>query len=556
MKKWKRVIAVLCALVCVLGMSVSVFAVTYSCVPMPDMKGLLSCIDAEAGVYSVDLSQVLKNTGYVASLNDKWTLLQKDLEDGKDFYTVRYFSFKDHPLGLVICFIPKTANISLSGSNVVLNTGQEFLYTFAFNAFSSGFFHHGSGYKGNYDAISPSGEFIYFYSDDSKAFFENIGFDLDVKFWDDLNELRFAIDDENVVPPVSRVHTLTVNYQYENGTQAAQPVTRSLTAGSSYEIASPIIEGYTADRPIVSGTMPEEDLTVTVTYTAVPPPEPQTYNLTVNYRYENGSQAAQSLTRSLTAGSSYEITSPTIEGYTADRPIVSGTMPEEDLTVTVTYTAVPPPEPQTYNLTINYRYENGSQAVQPVTRSLTAGSSYEITSPAIEGYTADKPVVSGTMPAEDLTVTVTYTAVPPPEPQTYTLTVNYRYENGSQAAQPITRSLTAGSSYEITSPTIKNYTADRVVVSGIMPERDLTVHVLYRKDSSGSSSSSGKFPDVAAGVEWKDPLTWFDIAEGVEWKDPLTWFDIAEGVEWKDPLTWFDIAEGVDWIDPFNYDWG
>ena len=140
MKKWKRVIAVLCALVCVLGMSVSVFAVTYSCVPMPDMKGLLSCIDAEAGVYSVDLSQVLKNTGYVASLNDKWTLLQKDLEDGKDFYTVRYFSFKDHPLGLVICFIPKTANISLSGSNVVLNTGQEFLYTFAFNAFHLDFF--------------------------------------------------------------------------------------------------------------------------------------------------------------------------------------------------------------------------------------------------------------------------------------------------------------------------------------------------------------------------------------------------------------------------------
>ncbi len=214
------------------------------------------------------------------------------------------------------------------------------------------------------------------------------------------------------------------------------------------------------------------------------------------------------------------------------------------------------PIPREYLFTINYRYENGSQVAQPVTRSLTAGSSYEITSPIIEGYTADKPVVSGTMPAEDLTVTVTYTAVPPPEPQTYTLTVNYRYENGSQAAQPVTRSLTAGSSYEITSPTIKNYTADRVVVSGIMPERDLTVHVLYRKDSSGSSSSSGKFPDVAAGVEWKDPLTWFDIAEGVEWKDPLTWFDIADGVEWKDPLTWFDIAEGVEWIDPFNYDWG
>ncbi|WP_158605062.1 MucBP domain-containing protein [Anaerotruncus sp. 1XD42-93] len=346
---------------------------------------------------------------------------------------------------------------------------------------------------------------------------------------------------------------MKIVYQYEDGTQAAQPVMRSLIAGDSYEITSPIIEGYTADKPVVSGTMPEEDLTVTVTYTADPPSEPQTYTLTVNYRYENGSQVAQPVTRSLTAGSSYEITSPIIEGYTADKPVVSGTMPAEDLTVTVTYTANPPPEPQTYTLTVNYRYENGSQAAQPVTRSLTAGSSYEITSPAIEGYTADKPVVSGTMPAEDLTVTVTYTAVPPPEPQTYTLTVNYRYENGSQAAQPITRSLTAGSSYEITSPTIKNYTADRVVVSGIMPERDLTVHVLYRKDSSGSSKPSGWF-DAAPDVEWKDPFEWFDAAPSVEWKDPFAWFDAAPNVEWKDPFIWFDAAPDVEWWSPFP--WG
>ena len=126
--------------------------------------------------------------------------------------------------------------------------------------------------------------------------------------------------------PIPREYLFTINYQYENGLQAAQPITRSLTAGSSYEITSPIIEGHTADRPIVSGTMPEEDLTLTVTYTAAPPPSPQTYTLTVNYRYENGSQAAQPVTRSLTAGSSYEITSPEIEGYTADKPVVSGTM--------------------------------------------------------------------------------------------------------------------------------------------------------------------------------------------------------------------------------------
>ena len=150
-------------------------------------------------------------------------------------------------------------------------------------------------------------------------------------------------------------------------------------------------------------------------------------------------------------------------------------------------------------------------------------------------------------------VTIIDDVVSPPEIPQYSLIVNYQYENGTQAAQPVTRSLTTGSSYEITSPTIKNYTADRVVVSGIMPERDLTVHVLYRKDSSGSSKPSGWF-DAAPDVEWKDPFEWFDAAPSVEWKDPFAWFDAAPNVEWKDPFTWFDAAPNVEWWSPFP--WG
>ena len=133
------------------------------------------------------------------------------------------------------------------------------------------------------------------------------------------------------------------------------------------------------------------------------------------------------------------------------------------------------------------------------------------------------------------------------------LKIVYQYEDGTQAAQPVMRSLIAGDSYEITSPTIKNYTADRVVVSGIMPERDLTVHVLYRKDSSGSSKPSGWF-DAAPDVEWKDPFEWFDAAPSVEWKDPFAWFDAAPNVEWKDPFIWFDAAPDVEWWSPFP--WG
>ena len=63
----------------------------------------------------------------------------------------------------------------------------------------------------------------------------------------------------------------------------------------------------------------------------------------------------------------------------------------------------------TYNLTINYKYADGTEAAQTHTESLTYGSSYSVTSPVITGYTADKLTVSGNMPDNDVTVDVTYT---------------------------------------------------------------------------------------------------------------------------------------------------
>ena len=430
MKKWKRVIAVLCALVCILGVSVPAFAaVTYttfskaqtaSGLLLPAAFGDTVHLD-EAGNLLVSVSFDTSTSSQKEAAKEAWAEIMKDWKGNSDYYF--FYSFGKASSSSVACFtlyaFPKSSFSHISNKTDVRNYYHAYFtagFRFQFDLRNSALLF--SGFNGHFSEGSTQG--ICLYPSSTKIYFFKSIADLDL---------------QHNFPP---------------------------TVASLSDVNSVIV----TDDILVS------------------------------------------------------------------------------------------PEPQTYTLTVNYRYENGSQAAQPFTRSLTAGSSYEITSPIIEGHTADRPIVSGTMPEEDLTVTVTYTAVPPPEPQTYNLTVNYRYENGSQAAQSVTRSLTAGSSYEITSPTIKGYTADRTIVSGIMPERDLTVHVLYRKDSSGSSSSSGKFPDVAAGVEWKDPLTWFDIAEGVEWKDPLTWFDIADGVEWKDPLTWFDIAEGVEWIDPFNYDWG
>ena len=62
-----------------------------------------------------------------------------------------------------------------------------------------------------------------------------------------------------------------------------------------------------------------------------------------------------------------------------------------------------------YTLTINYVYRDGSKAAESHIETILYDKDYSVTSPKISGYTADKLVVSGTMPAENITVKVTYT---------------------------------------------------------------------------------------------------------------------------------------------------
>ena len=67
-------------------------------------------------------------------------------------------------------------------------------------------------------------------------------------------------------------------------------------------------------------------------------------------------------------------------------------------------------EKGSYLLTIHYVYASGGEAKPDHTEVLDFGAPYSVPSPSIPGYTADKPVVTGTMPAAPVTVTVTYTA--------------------------------------------------------------------------------------------------------------------------------------------------
>lgn len=59
--------------------------------------------------------------------------------------------------------------------------------------------------------------------------------------------------------------TLTVKYVFTDGSTASPDYTAKFGHGESYNVDSPKLEGYTADKASVSGTI-SSDLTVTVTY--------------------------------------------------------------------------------------------------------------------------------------------------------------------------------------------------------------------------------------------------------------------------------------------------
>lgn len=91
------------------------------------------------------------------------------------------------------------------------------------------------------------------------------------------------------------------------------------------------------------------------------------------------------------------------------RGFTPGTVTQEKIksdgttTIKIQYTR------NSYTLTINYVYRDGSKAAESHIETILYGKDYSVTSPKISSYTADKLVVSGTMPADNRTVTVTYT---------------------------------------------------------------------------------------------------------------------------------------------------
>lgn len=256
-------------------------------------------------------------------------------------------------------------------------------------------------------------------------------------------------------------YPITIHYIYSDGTTAKPDYTGNVAYNDSYNVASPVITGYTADKTAISGVMGTSAVTETVTYTV------NTHSLTINYVFADGTSAAPQHKENVNYGVAYSVDSPAVTGYTANTLKVEGTMADEDVTVTVTYTV------NKYVLTVKYQYADGTKAADDYTAEVQYNTTYNVASSAITGYTPDIATVTGVMPAEAKTVTVTYKV------NSYLLTVKYQYADGSEAAPDATRNVNYNASYSVDSPAITGYTADILKAEGTMPAAAKTVTVTY-----------------------------------------------------------------------------
>lgn len=132
---------------------------------------------------------------------------------------------------------------------------------------------------------------------------------------------------------------------YAPGTQGtfSPKVTSKLLVGDPTP-AAPATPGNSGHTFNGWSPTPSAKVTGNATYTAqwranTPPPPPvvREYNLTIVYVYSYGDTAHEAYTDRLEAGQRYRVESPTIDDYTPNSRVVSGTMPDSSIRIVVTY---------------------------------------------------------------------------------------------------------------------------------------------------------------------------------------------------------------------------
>lgn len=190
-------------------------------------------------------------------------------------------------------------------------------------------------------------------------------------------------------------YNYTVEYYIDNVKNDSMTETDKAAFGSeinSYTDKCPT--GYAFDKvenlPLTIGVNESENV-IKVFY------KKNVFDLTIHYVYAEGGTAANDYAASVTFGDPYSVNSPVIDGYTADTTVVSGTMPAENVEVTVTYT-----KRTDLSYTVHYYWNGTTESVAPdkMVGNQTFNASVTESPVAIDGYTAvgtaDKAITIGT----------------------------------------------------------------------------------------------------------------------------------------------------------------
>ena len=173
----------------------------------------------------------------------------------------------------------------------------------------------------------------------------------------------------------------TIEYYFDNVIDSSLTVTDKANFGTEInDYPDKCKPGYKPDHvdPVLPLTIGTGSNVIKVYYVK------DTFKLTIHYVYEDGTEAKPDYTADIAVNESYSVISPEVEGYVPNQAVVSGTMPKQDVTETVTYT-----KRTDLSYTVNY-YWNETQVEVADSRTVngqTFNASVTESPIAVEGYT-------------------------------------------------------------------------------------------------------------------------------------------------------------------------
>ena len=330
-------------------------------------------------------------------------------------------------------------------------------------------------------------------------------------------------------------YTLTVKYVCDGQTIPDEII--PVRFGQTYAVESPNVNGYLADTAVVTGTMPADDVEITVNYT----PTENQLNIVHIYKDVEGNiiDTTKDEPKHFATGETYSESITPPAGYEASKNTISGTMTADGIIEYVYYT------PKT--ITITFEANGGNCATSSVDVKYNEIYGYNTMYGDFEynglpvAYSPGKTFLgwadeSGQLVTEETIVTITSDTILTAqwkEDPVYSVTVNYYYANNITETEDakqgemvknddipdgykkITK-LKQNMSYSIESPVIEGYVPSISVVKGTIGSENVVVNVYYSDppESGGDDPSTPTVPTPTIKLQLKVYDIMFKNSEG------------------------------------------